>query len=48
MREIIPKNWAISVICPILEKRGRDTIQQLSKYVTALHSMLDLFSNPVM
>jgi len=29
MKEIIPKNWAISVICTISKKRGCDTMQQL-------------------
>jgi hypothetical protein len=48
MKEILPKNWAIIVICYISEKGGRYIMQQLSRYVTALHSVLDLFSNHAM
>jgi len=48
MKEIITKNWAIIVICPISKKRGHGTMQQLSTYVTALHTVLEHFSNPVM
>jgi len=48
MKEIIPKNWVIIVICPISKKRGCNTIEQLWRYITVLHGLLDLFSNPVM
>jgi hypothetical protein len=48
MKKIITKNLAIIVICPISKERGHGTMQQLSMYVTALHTMLEHFSNPVM
>jgi hypothetical protein len=46
MKEIIPKDWTICMVCPIYKKR-RETLHQLLRYITVLYGIYIFHYNAV-